>query len=136
MNVGLARDYFARAEGRREVVELLANRGFHADAVREAQELVELVLKGFLRQQGIDPPRIHDVGPALLQYADVLPDALKARVPRLAEISKALRKEREMSFYGDDDFVPSDSYGPAESTAALSQVDEVLSAMREVRDGS
>jgi HEPN domain-containing protein len=34
----------------------------YSDVVREAQEIVELALKGMLRQIGIEPPKWHDVG--------------------------------------------------------------------------
>jgi hypothetical protein len=43
MSKQLAADYFFRAKGRRQVVTLLISQGMHADAVRESQELVELL---------------------------------------------------------------------------------------------
>lgn len=48
------------------VLELLAARQGWSELVREAQELVELAARALLRQVGIDPPRLHDVGPVLL----------------------------------------------------------------------
>ena len=48
------------------VLELLAARQGWSELVREAQELVELATKALLRQVGIDPSRLHDVGPVLL----------------------------------------------------------------------
>ncbi len=44
--------------------------GGYSDVVREAQELVELALKGMLRAVGIDPPKVHEVGGALLSNRD------------------------------------------------------------------
>ena len=46
-----------------------------SDVVREAQEIVELSLKGMLRQVGNDPPKWHGVGPMLLEYRDRFPEA-------------------------------------------------------------
>jgi HEPN domain-containing protein len=132
MSIPLAKDYFARARARRDVVVLLQHKGMHADAVRESQELVELVLKGYLRLLGIDPPKVHDVGPFLFQYQEVLPGSIRGDVPRLAEISKALRRERESSFYGDTELIPSEEYGEKDSAQALGQVDEVLATLSKV----
>lgn len=134
MSKQLAADYFRRARGRRQVLEILVSTGLHADAVRESQELVELVLKGFLRQIGIDPPKVHDVGPFLIQYQDALQEPIKRSLNRIVAISKALRKEREFSFYGDEDMIPSECYGSNESTYALEQVDFVLGVLKEIED--
>ncbi len=132
MSKQLAADYFHRAKGRRQVLDVLITAGLHADAVREAQELVELVLKGLLRNVGIDPPKVHDVGPFMLQYRDALQEPINRNLDRIVAISKALRKEREFSFYGDEDMIPSESYSAADSTLALAQVDFVLGVLREI----
>ena len=78
--------------------------------VREAQEIVELALKGMLRHVGIEPPKWHDVGQLLREYRIRFPDPVSAQVDRLAEISAWLRKEREFSFYGDIDFILTEQY--------------------------
>jgi HEPN domain-containing protein len=44
----LARDYLQRAQARRLALETLLAADAHADVVREAQEVVELILKGTL----------------------------------------------------------------------------------------
>ena len=134
MSKQLAADYFHRARGRRQVLEILISKGLHADAVRESQELVELVLKGFLRHIGIDPPKVHDVGPFLNQYRDALQEPIKRSLDRIVAISKALRKEREFSFYGDEDMIPSECYSSHDSTYALEQVDFVLGVLKEIED--
>jgi HEPN domain-containing protein len=78
--------------------------------VREAQELVELALKAMLREVGVDPPNWHDVGSILFEQARLFPEATRATLPELARISKWLRKERELAFYGDIDFIPTEQY--------------------------
>jgi HEPN domain-containing protein len=58
----LAAAYFEKARKRLRVLEVLMEQDAWSDVVREAQELVELALKGMLRAVGIDPPKWHDVG--------------------------------------------------------------------------
>lgn len=125
----LCRDYFSRARLRRRVLDLLFAAGGYADVVREAQELVELALKGMLRWAGMDPPRWHDVGGILLEQAAHLPETLRPDLPRLAAISKRLRREREMAFYGEVDLVPGKSYDEAAARQALADADAVLAAL-------
>ena len=102
----LARAYLEKASKRQRVLQVLVEEAAWSDVVREAQELVELALKGMLREVGIDPPKWHDVGPILLQQARLFPNEIQSHLHELARISKWLRKEREFSFYGDIDFIP------------------------------
>lgn len=106
----LALAYLVKAEKRIRVLEVLLEQDAFSDVVREAQELVELALKGILRQAGIDPPKWHDVGPLLLDHRDKLPLETRPNVDQLANISRWLRKERELAFYGDVDFIPTEQY--------------------------
>jgi HEPN domain-containing protein len=114
----LARSYLVKAGVRRRVLEVLMAEGAYSDVVREAQELVELALKAALRAIGIDPPKWHDVGPVLLEHRRSFPDDFAAVLPRMAEISKWLRREREFAFYGDVDLIPTESYGLADGQRA------------------
>ncbi len=50
-------------EQRLKILVVLLEEDAYSDVVREAQEIVELALKGMLRQAGIEPPKWHDVGP-------------------------------------------------------------------------
>jgi HEPN domain-containing protein len=99
------------------MLAFLLERGGHSDVVREAQELVELALKALLRLVGVEPPRHHDVGGLLLEHAARFPAGLRERLPRAAEISKSLRRERELAFYGDIDFIPTEEYTEAHGPA-------------------
>ena len=130
----LATAYFQKAQKRRRVLEVLLEEEAYSDVVREAQELVELALKGMLRSVGIDPPKWHDVGPILLEQAALFPAATQAGLPRLAEISKWLRKEREFAFYGDIDFIPTEQYTRQDAERAQTDALFVLAeALRLVR---
>lgn len=61
-NDSLAQSYLKKAADRLDILDLLLKKGAYSDVVREAQELVELALKGMLRAVGIEPPKLHDVG--------------------------------------------------------------------------
>lgn len=115
----LSRAYLAKVRLRLEVLELLQRREGWSDLVREAQELVELACKALLRQVGIDPPRLHDVGPVLLAERERFPTAMGEPLLRLAEESQWLRAQRELSFYGDVEWIPTERYGSADGERAL-----------------
>ncbi len=55
-NRGLAFDYVHRAAVRLQALDVLFEAESWPDVVREAQEVVELALKGLLRSVGVVPP--------------------------------------------------------------------------------
>ena len=109
-NRDLASDHVRRAEARLRALDVLFEAESWADVVRESQEVVELALKGLLRAVGVEPPRIHDVADVLETERDRIPETLRADIPRLAAASRALRRDRELAFYGAEDLTPSDFY--------------------------
>jgi HEPN domain-containing protein len=115
----LAESYLEKATKRLRVLDVLLEQDAFSDVMREAQELVELALKGMLRYVGIDPPKWHDVGPILAEHQNLLPKDIQAMVPRLGAISKRLRREREFSFYGDIDFIPTEEYTRDDAVTAM-----------------
>lgn len=131
-NPALAKDYVSRATVRLDVVDLLYSSESWADVVRESQEVVELALKGLLRDCGIDPPRIHDVSGLLLAQRDRLPAVLQERVDRLAAVSRDLRRDRELAFYGAEDLVPSEFYARPDADRARDGARFVVTAVSAV----
>jgi hypothetical protein len=131
-NESLARSYLRKAADRLDVLDLLLKKGAYSDVVREAQELVELALKGMLRAVGIEPPKLHDVGGLLRDHRDRFPEEVRAVLDELARISKRLRKERELAFYGDIDFIPTEEYTVNEARQAHEEAQRVLEAARQV----
>jgi HEPN domain-containing protein len=117
-NRSLATDHLRRAEARLEALDVLFGAESWADVVRESQEIVELALKGLLRDHGIEPPRIHDVSALLLAERRRLPASLQEEAERLAAISKDLRRDRELAFYGTEDLTPSDFYTEKDAVRA------------------
>ncbi|MCL6610721.1 MAG: HEPN domain-containing protein [Peptococcaceae bacterium] len=131
-NHTLAQSYLIKAAKRLRVLEVLMEEEAYSDVVREAQEAVELALKGILRQIGIEPPKQHDVGGLILEYRDRLPPAVEKKAEKLARISKWLRKEREFAFYGDIDFIPTAEYSREDGERAVKDAVFVVEAARAV----
>jgi len=129
-NETLAESYLKKAEARLKALAVLKAEGAYSDVIREAQELVELALKGVLRAIGVEPPKIHDVGPLLLEYRKKILPKLRDDVAGVAEISKRLRKERELAFYGDLDFVPTEEYSEDDADRAYADAERVLTFAR------
>src|SRR5207245_2194466 len=98
----------------------------HSDVVREAQELVELALKGMLRAVGVEPPKFHDVGGLLVEHRLKFAPSVREELARAAEISKRLRRERELALYGDIDFIPTEEYSAADGQRAYDEAAWVL----------
>lgn len=128
-NPDLARDYIQRAVVRLEVLDVLFRAESWADVVRESQEVVELALKALLRISGIDPPRLHDVSGVLLAERDRLPERLSADLPELAEISRQLRRDRELAFYGAEDLTPSGFYAERDAVEARAGARKVVESV-------
>lgn len=131
-NVTLAESYLEKAKVRLRMIKFLMKEGAYSDVIREAQEAVELALKGMLRKLGIEPPKQHDVGYLLVEYKSKLPDEVKNKVDDIANISKWLRKEREFSFYGDVDFIPTLEYKKEDGEKALKDLEIVIDAAEKV----
>ena len=117
-NRDLAADYVGRAAARLRALDVLYEAESWADVVRESQEAVELTLKGLLRSCGIEPPRLHDVSEVLLAERDRLPEPVAAELETLTAISRDLRRDRELAFYGAEDLTPSGFYSKSDATRA------------------
>ncbi len=115
-----------------EEANYLAGREVWNLVVRRSQEAVELALKAALLWAGLEVPRVHDVGPVLRQHGDRFPESFREQIPRLASISRALRAEREISFYGDEQsgVPPEDLYMENDAREALDKAQQVLHACK------
>lgn len=126
----LAKDYYVRAVKRLRVLDVLTEEQSYCDVVREAQGVVELLLKGVLRLYGIDPPKWHDVGPIIEQHGSSFSAEIVAAIPEIVVLSRKLRKEREISFYGDVDLIPSDSYTKEDADYAANKARWLVALLR------
>lgn len=125
-NITLAQSYLKKAVDRLDVLQLLFNKKAYSDVVREAQEIVELASKGMLRAVGIEPPKFHDVGGILLEHKNKFPLEISREMKKVAGISKQLRKERELAFYGEIDFIPTEEYTRNDAKVAIKNAQFVV----------
>lgn len=118
-NMTLAQSLIMKATDRLDILGLLLKKGAYSDVVREAQEIVELALKGMLRAVGVEPPKFHDVGGLLIEHKGKYDEEISKNLERAATISKRLKKERELAFYGDIDFIPTEEYNIDDARGAM-----------------
>ncbi len=115
----MARSYGRTAELiLQEAENALQRQAWHL-AVRRSQEGVEM---------GIEIPRLHDVGTLLRAEQHRFPAWFQANVDRLASISRGLRRDRELSFYGDEDLgqPPEQIFSRYDGEQAVAQAHFVL----------
>jgi HEPN domain-containing protein len=125
-NKTLIKDYFSRSVIRNEALQVLFQKGGYADVVREAQEIVELLSKATIRFLGAEPARVHDVSAQLDELRERVPKKLHAEVDELIVISRDLRRDRELAFYGTEDLTPSEFYSKKDATKALGQAKRAI----------
>ena len=120
-NPSLARDYMVRARKRLSALDALIREKAWPDVVRESQEVVELALKGLLRLYQIEAPRVHDVSDILVEHKSVFSTRPQSNLAKLCAISRALRRDRELAFYGSEDLTPSEFYKEKDALEACRQ---------------
>lgn len=118
--------YLDKARVRLEGLYFFRDRGAYSDVVRDAQSVVELALKAVLRAIGVEVPKVHDVGKTLEANKEALPADITSNLAAIKAISKRLRKERELSFYGAEDFIPTEEYDLADAEQAIKDARFVL----------
>ena len=122
----LTLSYLDKSRVRFKALIFYKDNGAYSDVVREAQELVELLLKAVLRAIGVEVPKVHDVGRALEKHSDALPKIINENLDEIKKISKRLRKERELSFYGADDFIPTEEYDLDDAMMAIKETEFII----------
>ena len=123
----MGRLYIDEAASRVELFRLARERGLWATVVREAQECVELFLKGALRLAAVEPTRTHDVAELLRREAARFPERFRAEVDRLATISTEMAGDRGIAFYGDErqHLAPRDLFDEADAERAAGNLEYV-----------
>ncbi|MGH9382309.1 MAG: HEPN domain-containing protein [Thermoanaerobaculia bacterium] len=129
-NRELASDYIQRAAARVRALDVLFEAESWADVVRESQEVLELALKALLRASGVEPPRIHDVADVLIAERERMPRELCEHLEELAAMSRELRRDRELAFYGAEDLTPSTFYRQADAVRARDAARLVVERVR------
>lgn len=127
----MAQSYLRQAEERIKHAREALEGGNYPYVVRQCQEAVELLLKASLRLVGVEVPKWHDVGPVLRREAHRFPEWFQAEIPILARISRKLRREREISMYGDEEsgIPPDELYDRVDAEEALGYALQVYSTV-------
>jgi len=126
----LAQAYFDKVRVRLSVLDFLFEKEAWSDVVREAQECVELCLKAQLRLVGIDPPKVHDVSRSLRECSSRLPAMMRQNIDQVCAISFRLRRDRELSFYGDADVIPTETYRREDAEQAIQDARWIFSLVQ------
>jgi HEPN domain-containing protein len=123
----MGRQYVEEARGRMALVRLALETRLWATTVREAQECVELFLKGALRLVAVEPTRTHDVAVVLRQEAGRFPEWFRSVADRLATISAEMAGDRGPAFYGDErqNLGPQDLFDETDAREAMRSLEFV-----------
>lgn len=131
-NGSLAESYLTKVTKQLKILPILLDDEAYSNVVREAQEIVERALKGMLRQVGMEPPHWHDVGRFVREQRHRFAAVSDDEIERLTAVSSALRKERELAFYGAIDFIPTDQYTREQARRAMDDAAWVVSVAERV----
>lgn len=123
----MGRLYIEEARGRMALVRLAVQQDLWAATVREAQECVELLLKGALRLVAVEPTRTHDVADVLRRERARFPDWFRQAVDELATISTELAGDRGLAFYGDErqELAPQELFNDQDAARAVQKLEFV-----------
>jgi HEPN domain-containing protein len=119
--------YVEKATIRIKALHFLHGEKGYSDVVREAQECVDLLLKALLRHIGIEIPKSHDVSHVLRGNVQFLPQEIQKNLDEVCNISRTLRKDREMAFYGTEDWIPTEEYSVVDSETAIKSAEFIFS---------
>lgn len=130
MRKRLVSDYLFRAEKRIKSLYFLSEEKDYADVVREAQEVVELLLKALLLYAGLSVPKFHDVTKFIEENMDFFSDHVRNNFHEIRRISRRLRKEREIAFYGAEDWIPSEEYTIEDAQMAIKDAEFIYGIVK------
>lgn len=135
-NITMAKSHLIQAEERLKHAKEALKDGSYPFTIRACQEAVELSLKAALRIAGIEPPKIHDVGPILRKNSNFFPEWFRGEINRMATISRTLRREREVSMYGDEELSlpPEEIYSVEDAEKAVQDCEFVLKNCKRLLD--
>jgi len=132
VNPELAKDYIKRAKIRLNALDVFMKEKDYADVIRESQEIVELVQKAMLIRVGIVPPKWHDVIDVILENSEKFPEKIIKALKELKPVTKWLRSQREIAFYGQPDFIPTEDYTEDDAAQAYNLAVEYLKIYQEL----
>ena len=72
------------------------------------------------------------MGDLLLQHRERFPAEIREGLAQAADISKRLRKDRDLAFYGEIDFIPTEEYSGEEADRAYADTERIVTLARRV----
>ncbi len=97
------KDYLDESKFRLETAKLALDKKRYNSVVRESQLAVELSLKAFLLRWNFIVPKTHEISNDILDSKDLFSKEAQKEILNIVKISKKLRREYEISLYGDKD---------------------------------
>jgi len=88
------------------------------------------------KTQGSSRPGVHDVSEILLAERRRFPEGLQPHLEELASISRSLRRDRELAFYGAEDLTPSGFYRREDARRAMDAARKAASCVEPFVEGS
>jgi HEPN domain-containing protein len=128
----LPASYLKKCQSRLRALQVLFDDENFSDVVREAQEIVELCSKGILRVGLIDPPHRHDVAAELKEVKSGFSRAIAKQITELETANHWLRREREIAFYGADDFDPTEGYSVDDASRAFRYAELAVAVLKKL----
>lgn len=82
----------------------------HGLVVRRSQEVVELVIKAFIKSAGYEYPKVHDPSSLLLRICrDKDIDLASDTIESIQKVSSALAEQRAPAFYAERSYTPEEA---------------------------
>ncbi len=125
-NTELVSDYISRSSIRLGWIDALYFHESYADVVLESCEVIELCFRALLMRYGINDFDIHDVSSIIEENRASLKSLTDTEVVEISKISRHLRRDRELAFYGNEDLTPSEFYRKEDAELAKSQAIDVV----------
>lgn len=87
-----------------------------------------MALKAVLRLAALEVPKVHDVGLFVRENRTLFPAWFQDELDRVAHISRGLRKDRELSVYGDEVLAlpPESVFSELDARVATDEAAQVL----------
>jgi HEPN domain-containing protein len=95
------RDYLDEAKFRIEVAEIALNKERFNSVIRETQIIVELTGKALIARWNMEIPKSHNIYQDIEDIKELYSEKFQKNIKEIINILKKIRREYEISLYGD-----------------------------------
>ncbi len=110
MRKSLIEDYLKRGQIRIKMLKFLKKEKDYPDVVREAQEVVEILLKALILWAGLEVPKLHDVSKYIEKHLDLFPEIIQQNIKKIR---------------GAEDWIPLEEYSEEDAQRAIKWATEI-----------